>query len=103
MNRIRVVVLAALTALAFLFLWEQVQAVRVGYEVGRARKELRLQSQTVVHLRMQLARLRAPERIAREAETRLRMTPPTPESQIFLGRALARGGEGQGLLSFLIH
>lgn len=94
---------AALALLTFLFLWEQVQATQLGYEVGKAQKTLRSQTQTNAHLRFELARLNAPERLAKEAEERLQMAPPDPERQIFLGKALsAEGGRLDGL-SFLFR
>ncbi|MBI5243829.1 MAG: hypothetical protein HY922_09150 [Elusimicrobia bacterium] len=80
-------ILAACACLTFIFLWEQVQATRLGYEVGRSQKLLQRQAQMNAYLRMELARLSAPDRLAREAQSRLKMIPPDPQSQIFLGES----------------
>jgi cell division protein FtsL len=103
MSKKNLAVYAACAGLAFLFLWEQVQATRVGYEVGKAQKLLREQTQTNAHLRVQLARLQAPERLAREAEARLQMLPPDPARQIFLGQSPIRESGRVGDLSFLFR
>jgi len=95
-------ILAACAGLAFVFLWEQVQAMSLGYEVGRAQKLLQKQAERNAYLRLQLARLNSPERLACAAESRLKMMPPDPQSQIFLGRTAPRGAQS-GYLSFLFR
>lgn len=75
----------AATAAVFAFLWQQIQATRLGYEVGEARAVLRRQREANEYLRLELAGLNSPERLAREAQARLGMSPPTPESLIVLG------------------
>ncbi|MBI3298527.1 MAG: hypothetical protein HYZ75_10210 [Elusimicrobia bacterium] len=77
--------LAALAAPAFLFLWEQVQATRLGYQVSAARTEVRRARERVAYLRLELERLNAPESVAEAARRRLRMGPPLPESVVVLG------------------
>ncbi|MFC1679668.1 hypothetical protein ACFL2T_05610 [Elusimicrobiota bacterium] len=74
----------------FLFLWQQVQATRLGYEMSRAHSELRHRRDQVAYLRLQLDRLHSPERIAEAARRRLGMSPMNPESVVFLGNAVAR-------------
>lgn len=101
MNRTAIV--ASLSAgLLFVFLWQQLQATRLGYAMGRARAEVRTQRERNAYLRMELARLCAPERLAREARSRLGMAPPVPEAIVFLGSTVARPEEPR-LLTLLIE
>ena len=81
---------AACTSLVFLFVWEQVQATRLGYKVSRRRAELRQRQDRTAYLRIELARLRAPARLAEEAQRRLQMAPAEPESLVFLGSEVPR-------------
>jgi hypothetical protein len=78
------------TAFAFILLWEKVQATRLGYDVGRTRARLRDTRARLSYLSLELERLRAPGRLAKEASQRLGMTPASPETLIFLGNAVAR-------------
>lgn len=102
---------ASAAALAFLFLTQQVQATRLGYELGSTRSEAKSRHDRVSYLRLEYDRLHAPERLARLAESRLGMRPPAPESLIVLGsgveRTLKNGkqsrGEGGFTLSRLIE
>ena len=100
MKRTTLTLLASGLALASLLLWQQVQAVRVGYEAGQMRRQMRRQSELNEGLRVELARLNAPERLAQDAEARLGMSRPDPESQIHLGRPALRA-DGHKVLSFL--
>ncbi len=77
----------ASAGLLFAFLWQQLQATRLGYAIARSRAELQAQRERNAYLRTELDRLNSPERLAREARSRLGMAPPTPEALIFLGRA----------------
>ena len=91
-----------LSVIAFLFLWQQLQATRLGYEVESARSQLRQQRDRNAYLRLELARLHSPDRIAKEARERLHMAPANPECLIFLGSAVQRPDEPQ-FLSLLIR
>ncbi|MDE2291753.1 MAG: hypothetical protein KGL53_06690 [Elusimicrobia bacterium] len=79
------VMIAALASPLFLFLWEQVQATRLGYAVSRTQVELRRSRERADYLRLELDRLQAPESVADAAQRRLGMAPPTPESVVVLG------------------
>ncbi len=85
-----IVLCTAGTAMAFLFVWEQVQATRLGYRVSRRRAQLRRRLDRTAYLRLELADLRAPARIAKEARRRLGMAPAGPESLVFLGSEVPR-------------
>ena len=95
-------IFAACACLAFVFLWEQVQAMSLGYEVGKTQKLMQKQTERNAYLRLQLARLNSPERLAGAAESRLKMIPPDPQNQIFLDRTAPRGAQS-GYLSFLFR
>jgi len=81
---------ASAAALAFVFLTEQVQATRLGYELGSARSAIKARRDRVAYLRLELDRLHAPQRLASLAQSRLGMTPPMPESLIVLGNTVDR-------------
>ena len=101
--RNKTAIIASVAAgLLFVFLWQQLQATRLGYEMGRARAEVRAQRERNAYLRMELARLSAPERVAREAQARLGMAPPVPEAIVFLGSTVARPEEPR-LLTLLVE
>jgi hypothetical protein len=102
MRKGHIILFASLSSIALAFLWEGVQSVRLGYEIVRTQRLLRRQEAVNAYLRMRLARWSSPERLAREAEARLRMTPPNPECQIILGAEAPRGGAPPGALSLLL-
>lgn len=79
------VTLLALASPLFLFLWEQVQATRLGYRVSKTQTELRRSRERVAYLRLELESLNAPESVAAAARRRLQMAPPQPESVVVLG------------------
>ena len=79
--------IVALALPALLFLWEQVQATRLGYEVSRTQAEVKRANARLDYLRLELERLGAPESVAAAARRRLGMAPPLPESVVVLGAA----------------
>ncbi len=83
--RRKLATIAGLAVPLFLFLWEQVQATRLGYEVNLTQTELRHARERVAYLRLELDRLDAPESVAAQARRRLGMAAPTPESVVVLG------------------
>ncbi|OIO12397.1 MAG: hypothetical protein AUJ52_00185 [Elusimicrobia bacterium CG1_02_63_36] len=89
MNEFKSWILAA-AALAFLFLTEQVQATRMGYELGSARSQLSGRRDRVAYLRLQIESLEAPEKLAEAARRRLKMRPPAPETLVVLGSEVDR-------------
>ncbi|HBL17534.1 MAG: hypothetical protein A2X36_04685 [Elusimicrobia bacterium GWA2_69_24] len=81
---------AAATCIVFLFLWEQVQATRLGYRVSTAQGELTLRKNRVTLLRLELDKLHAPDRLAKAARQKLGMAPTSPENVVFIGSTVAR-------------
>lgn len=78
------------SVIALLFLWQQVQATRLGYEVSRSRIELNKKRDQTAYLRMELEQLLAPDLLAARAKSRLGMSPPNPERILFLGSTVPR-------------
>lgn len=107
MNKRQIGCSALLALAAFLLSWQQVQATRLGYRVGRVRGEVSSRRAKVAYLRTDLERLNSPERLAREAAVRLSMAPAAPDVQIVLGEAGAsprpRPDRRPRYLSFLIR
>ncbi|HVE12984.1 MAG TPA: septum formation initiator family protein [Elusimicrobiota bacterium] len=92
----------AAACMLFAFLWQQLQATRVGYSVGKAQQELKSQRDRNAYLRMELERLSSPERLESYARERLGMAPPTPESLVFLGSAVQRPDDSR-MVSLLVR
>ena len=67
-----------------IYTWSRVQCIKTGYEIGnlsRIRKE-RLAEQN--ELKIELATLKAPERIAAIARNKLGLITPDPEKMVIL-------------------
>jgi cell division protein FtsL len=62
--------------LVFLFVWERVDMVRVGYQVERLKQEKAVLERERDQLRIRVSSLSAPDRIAKVATERLGMAPP---------------------------
>ena len=62
--------------LVFVFVWERVDIVRVGYQVERLKLEKVMLERERDQLRVKVSTLGAPDRIAKVATERLGMTPP---------------------------
>ncbi|BFU95429.1 MAG: conserved protein of unknown function [Nitrospira sp.] len=71
--------------LIFLFVWERVDVVRLGYQIERlkAQKILLIRERDQLHVRV--SALAAPERIAKVATEKLGLLPPQ-QGQVFLVR-----------------
>ena len=67
-----------------LYTWCRVQCIRGGYTIskatGRQRQLVTLQNK----LKIEIARLKSPERIARIAKDRFGLTAPTPKQMIII-------------------
>lgn len=80
----------------FLFVWEQLQAVRLGYRLERARVQIQAQEEKNAFLRFELERLHSPQWLARAARQRLKMSPPSPDALIVLEGRAARPASRPG-------
>ena len=76
--------------LVFLFVWERVDIVRVGYHVERLKVEKSRLERERDQLRVKLSALSAPDRIARMATEQLGMVPPQ-KGQVIMVQARPAG------------
>ncbi|SLM47898.1 conserved protein of unknown function [Nitrospira japonica] len=72
-------------ALVFLFVWERVDVVRLGYQIERLKAQKVLLVRERDQLQVKVSTLAAPERIARVATEKLGLLPPQ-QGQVFLVR-----------------
>jgi cell division protein FtsL len=68
----------------FFYTWCRVQCIRTGYEISRAASKHQGLVTLQNNLRIELARLRSPERIAKFAEQKLGLAMPTSEQLIVI-------------------
>ncbi|WP_455389857.1 hypothetical protein [Petrachloros mirabilis] len=69
--------------LVFLFVWERVDIVRLGYHVERLKTQKLLLERERDQLQVKFSALTAPERIAKVASDRLGLVPPQ-QGQVFM-------------------
>jgi len=69
-----------------LFVWEQIQSVRLGYSLDSARHQVDAQRCRNAYLRLNLERESSPEWVAMTAKSRLGMQPPLPEKLVLLDK-----------------
>jgi len=79
---------AALVLVVMFDAWQHFEHIRHGYEIDTLRKALAAEDDVRRHLRLEIATLRAPQRIERIAITRLGMVPPKAGDAIVLERVL---------------
>jgi cell division protein FtsL len=68
----------------FFYTWCRVQCIRTGYEISREASKHQGLVTLQNNLRIELARLRSPERIAEIAEQKLGLAMPTSEQLIVI-------------------
>jgi cell division protein FtsL len=64
------------------YTWSRVQCVQLGYEISNAAEIQRTRATLQNNLKIELARLKSPERIATIAKNRLGLIIPTPSKVI---------------------
>ncbi len=77
-----VTILAGL-CLVFVFVWERVDVVRLGYQIERLKAQKVLLERERDQLQVKVSALSAPERIAKVATERLGLVPPR-QGQVFM-------------------
>ncbi|MGD9972601.1 MAG: cell division protein FtsL [Desulfatirhabdiaceae bacterium] len=84
----RMIVLVMLLSILILeglfFIWCQTQCVQIGYEMAQESETYRSLVAMENNLRVELSRLRSPERIAEIARTQLDLELPDPERMYVL-------------------
>lgn len=68
------------------YTWCRVQCVRVRYEITRQTAKMQQLTALQDNLKIELARLRSPQRIARIAKNQLGLITPIPEQTIIMPR-----------------
>lgn len=68
----------------FSYAWCRVQCTRVGYEISKATADHKEELAIRNNLKIELARLKSPQRIARIARERLGLITPKPEQTIII-------------------
>ena len=66
------------------YTWARVQCVRVGYEISRLNKEQLRLNELQANLKVELARLKAPQRIIKIAQEKLGLSLPTPKKTMVM-------------------
>jgi len=66
----------------FFYTWCRVQYTNAGYEITKANENRRELLTLQNNLRIELERLKSPDRIAKIAEEHLGLTPPAPEQMV---------------------
>lgn len=66
------------------YTWCRVQSTQQGYAINRSTQQYRHQLTFQNNLKIELVRLKSPQRIARIAKTRLGLNVPQPEQVIIL-------------------
>ena len=76
--------LVGLGGVLLFYVWGRVDVVRVGYELDAFSKTKAALEQKHDRLRIRLSQLLAPDRIAAEANTKLKMTRPGPQQVVLI-------------------
>lgn len=79
----KVITFIAGLCLVFLFVWERVDIVRLGYHVERLKTQKVLLERERDQLQVKFSTLTAPERIAKVATDKLGLVPPQ-QGQVFI-------------------
>jgi cell division protein FtsL len=67
-----------------IYTWVRVQCVRMGYEISALTKEQQRLTELQANLKVELARLRAPQRIIPIAQEKLKLTLPTSKQMLVM-------------------
>jgi cell division protein FtsL len=68
----------------FFYAWCRVQCTQLGYAINRANDRKQELTTLQSNLKIELERLKSPERIARIAEETIGLVKPTPEQMVIL-------------------
>jgi cell division protein FtsL len=101
-RNLRLAALGALCAAAFLFAWENVQAVKLGYNIEKLRREIKDLESANTYLKKEIQVSLSPERLEAEA-AKLGMVYPEPGAVVMLDGTPAVKKEGRGWLAKLLR
>jgi len=101
-RNLRLAALAGLCAVFFLFAWENVQAVRLGYTIEKLRREIKDLESANTYLKKEIRASLSPEKLEAEA-VKLGMVYPEPGAIVLLDGAQDVKKEGRGWLAKLFR
>ncbi len=78
------IVMAVFIAELLIYTWSRVQCVKMGYEISNENNKNRNLINLQNNLKVELARLKSPERLADIAKNQLGLKIPTPEQVIII-------------------
>lgn len=99
-RNLRLAALGVICAAGFLFAWENVQAVKLGYNIEKLRREIKDLESANTYLKKEIRVSLSPERLEAEA-SRLGMVYPEPGAVVMLDGVPAESGAGRGWLARL--
>ena len=79
-----IILMIGLSSACLFYVWGKMDVVRVGYELNQLSERKIALEQEHDHLQLTYSQLTAPARIAREASTKLGMSPPHSDQVIFV-------------------
>lgn len=101
-RNLRLSALGVICAAGFLFAWENVQAVKLGYNIEKLRREIKDLESANTYLKKEIQVSLSPEKLEAEA-TRLGMVYPEPGAVVLLDGKPAEGNAGRGWLARLFR
>jgi cell division protein FtsL len=78
------IIMAVFIAELLIYTWSRVQSVKVGYEISNENNKNRNLINLQNNLKVELARLKSPERLAKIAKNQLGLKTPAPEQIIII-------------------
>lgn len=101
-RNLRLAALIGICAVFFLFAWENVQAVRLGYTIEKLRREIKDLESANTYLKKEIQTSLSPEKLETEA-AKLGMVYPEPGAVVLLDGAPAVKKAGRGWLAKLFR
>ena len=78
------IIMAAFIAELLIYTWSRVQCINTGYEISNENNKKRNLIKLQNNLKVELARLKSPERLAKIAKNQLGLKTPEPEQMIII-------------------
>ncbi len=97
-RNLRLAAIGALCAVFFLFAWENVQAVKLGYTIEKLRREIKDLESSNTYLKKEIQASLSPEKLEAEA-SKLGMVYPEPGAVVMLDGAPSQNAQGRGWLA----
>jgi cell division protein FtsL len=79
-----ITLLCVFIAELLVYTWLRVQCVRVGYEISTLNREQQRLNELQSNLKVELARLKSPQRITKIAQEKLGLMLPTPKQMMVM-------------------